>query len=161
MSIFLTFLYAFIIFEGENLNVVVREDGVYFKGVYFLKKGANRKVLLFYPVQETVDWVRLNGEKVQPLKGGFFITLNEGDSLFCVEFHTPKDTIFRYILLTTRRWRRPLEFFTLRVFIPECYSVDFLTLKPDSSIKIGGETIYLFNRKNFLPEEDLIFKISR
>jgi hypothetical protein len=66
-----------------------------------------------------------------------------------------------YILVTTNKWNRPLERGNYRLTLPNDLKILYLSYEPDS-IKIGkNQTIYYFQKLDFIPQKNFVFEVVK
>ena len=61
----------------------------------------------------------------------------------------------KYILTTTRAWKRPLERARFTVIVPATFEEVSLSYPPDSVCLRGNRAFYYLYKSNFSPETDL------
>ncbi|MEA3477480.1 MAG: hypothetical protein U9R60_04820 [Bacteroidota bacterium] len=59
-----------------------------------------------------------------------------------------------YILSTTSEWGKPFQQAYYELHVPFDIQVDSLSYEPDEIQQVGGLYIYIFKRRNFMPEKD-------
>ena len=62
-----------------------------------------------------------------------------------------------YILESTKSWNRPLSSADFKLVIPDSMNIKKFSYLPDQSYEIDKFKIYVWKRKNFLPEQNMIF----
>jgi hypothetical protein len=62
-----------------------------------------------------------------------------------------------YILTTTKLWNRPLLEASYSLCVPAYITITNFSYKPDTALKQGSNTIYLFRKKDFMPTTDFVF----
>ena len=127
-------------FEREIIRIFVEPDSLRIEGLYFLRGSGDREqvVPLTYPYPEderlggarteflrartTGDWTPLSfGEKSAGNGARWWVPVSPGQA---IEVHTVYrqqrlDDYARYIVTTTRAWRRPLARARFEVYLPE------------------------------------------
>ncbi len=59
-----------------------------------------------------------------------------------------------YILTTTAAWGKPFKEAYYELHVPFDIQVDSMSYEPDEIQQVGGLYIYIFKRRNFMPEKD-------
>jgi hypothetical protein len=65
-----------------------------------------------------------------------------------------------YILTSTQQWNRPLESASYRLVIPESLKIKIFSYQPDSIKKDSNNTVFYWDRINFLPQKDMVFEFE-
>ena len=61
-----------------------------------------------------------------------------------------------YILTTTAAWGKPFQQAYYELHVPFDIKVDSISYVPDKIQQVGGLYIYIFERKNFMPDRDFV-----
>ncbi|MBN2365234.1 MAG: hypothetical protein EH225_04315 [Calditrichaeota bacterium] len=67
----------------------------------------------------------------------------------------------RYILTSTRRWNKPLEQAEYKLIVSGGVEITGFSIEADRIYGIDGERIYYWKRKEFMPENDMIFHFEK
>jgi hypothetical protein len=62
-----------------------------------------------------------------------------------------------YILKTTQGWNKPLESAEYKLIAPSTLNIRKFTCQPDTVYKIESYKIYYWKKKDFMPENDMMF----
>jgi len=63
-----------------------------------------------------------------------------------------------YILTTTKYWNHPLLEASYSLTVPAYIAIISFSYTPDTTFKQGNNTLYLFHKKNFMPDKDFIVR---
>ncbi len=178
----LIFLYGFtkaqsLQFYREDINFTINNGYFYVDGIYnFCNNGDNEiKKTLFYPfpqndlngdidsvfaidLENNISVLSKNGET-----GAFFYVDIEpyGVGSFRVGYRQKiNGNKAEYILLTTKNWRTPFDNAYYKLNMPDKYSVEFLSYKPDSVKLINQNNIYYWTKKDFMPDRNFIVEFK-
>jgi hypothetical protein len=67
-----------------------------------------------------------------------------------------------YIIITTKTWGRPMDIANYILRIPDDkYVIDSLSYEPDTSFHPKSELVYVFTKKNFMPDKNVIVYFKR
>jgi len=145
----------------------VRPGTLEVRGMYYFTCTASDPLIagIFYPFP--VDSANLYPDSVEI--PGYRFTASDSGVSFRMKF-TPgaEDSFFayyrqplcagsaRYIVTSTRRWRRPIDLARFRVMVPASFQDVKLSFRPDSTVKSDSTTTYFFTRRRFYPDRDVI-----
>jgi hypothetical protein len=62
----------------------------------------------------------------------------------------------RYIVTTTRAWKKPIDRASFRVAVPKQLPNVKLSYRPDRTEKTDSTVVYTFTRRRFYPDTDVI-----
>lgn len=62
----------------------------------------------------------------------------------------------RYIVTSTRKWRRPIDRASFRLSVPARFCGVTLSFEPDSVVIVGSTRNYYFTRTRFWPDRDVV-----
>lgn len=167
-------------FYGEELEFGI--DSLYFsvKGNYYFRNQAGREIMpvIYFPFckskwEKPVDtmFVFDQSDPGHPFK----VNINDtvaNFSLILQPFSQKQVVIYYrqhhdgqrvcYILTSTRNWGKPLEFATYRLVTSNIIKIQKISMIPDKISDFGNMTIYSWEKKNFMPEDDftVLFNIK-
>lgn len=175
-------------FFKEKIEVIIEdEDFIVIGDYYFLNKSNQEiKLNLFYPfkINEHLsfpDSINVINKINSPIhftkeKEGILIPLNiaPNDTAYFNVYYKQRSSINKaeYILTTTQNWKQPLLSAVYIIKIPEQFILKDISLKPyiekteyasdtnNSLVKTLYKT-YLINKKNFMPDTNLIVEWAR
>jgi len=165
-------------FFAEELEFGI--DSVYFsvKGYYHFRNpsGKDLKVTIVYPVTAVAGHTPFDtilaadtADLRQPL------SVKIRDTIALIPLHLPpysekcyliwyrqrhNGSEARYILTTTRYWGKPLQNATYRLLTGSAVRVDTVSIPPDRKDDFGDATLLTWEKRNFMPEADLIFRFT-
>jgi hypothetical protein len=165
-------------FSFVREDITFRIDDSYFcvNGFYWFTNQSDRNVekLIYFPFGAVSDSERIDSigivnvstrTKQKPTHSdehglSFTATIPAGDTaLYNIRYRQQiaGDSV-RYILMSTQTWKRPLESaeYKLVINITQVRMMGF-SLQPDTLYTIGGEQVYYWKRRDFMPTSDLVF----
>ncbi len=167
---FLTGLYPMVRFTEEQITINVYPDHVIVKGLYVYKNPFPFPVVQGFSIPFSVDQdhpdpIHISVRTLSPEKKFIPIRYILGKHRFDLHFQSKEKVLVhvqysqhtsvmnaRYLLTTTKPWRRPLIKGTYRLFTENVKIIDSnYLLKPDKT------KIFSFERKNFMPNYDWEF----
>ncbi len=181
ISLIITFIYSlgqFADFYRENINISIKDSTAEVEGCYYLFNNNvdDIKISLVYPfpVSEELkfpSFISIFDNKIKDTisyekrkKGILFPVCISGlDSIIILINYTQECTnsIFEYILTSTRFWGKPLKLAEFTIKIDSnlkllSHSYDF-----DSTYKEKDKTYYYFKKENFFPNENVYLRWIR
>lgn len=177
------FLMAFqsfsgITFKKENITVnIIACDTFEVQGIYFFENrdSSSATIMIHYPFPLDDSWQYPNYISVVNLttrKSIHFVEKKDGVNwyLSLPPFSVDSTKVIyrqrvfrqrgRYILTTTRDWKKPLEEAAFKVVVPENSTLTYWSFQSDSVSVKNGQMIYQAWKENFYPEEDLLLEWS-
>lgn len=160
-------------FFKENINFKIDEDYFYVDGVYYFQNGSDNtlKRVLFYPFPQDslygkVDSIYAIGLKDSSNK---IVKINDKGAFFKINIMPQNDVAINisyrqkllgnkaeYILVSTKKWGKPLKEASYILSIPKNVIVDSLSYLPDSLQSAHREHIFYYKKKNFMPQKNFI-----
>jgi hypothetical protein len=158
------------------MEFTLRSDTFYVNGLYYYRNtdAVAIKRVLFYPFPENPSMDEAGNLKARNLtidkEKDITLRSNRNGAMIGLEV-APKDTAIlqvqysqkvngnqaEYIITTTKSWGRPLDVANYILRVPEGqYIIDSLSYKPDTCFHPRGEYVYVFSKKNFMPEKNII-----
>ncbi len=168
-------------FYREDIELSLHSDTFYVNGLYYYRNMDTTavKTTLYYPYAENtslgkVGWIRAsnlsagNDSDAIPHSGqkGAWIRLQVA----------PRDTTIlkvqyaqkilgnqaEYIIVTTKKWDRPLDMANYVIKIPDDrYSLDSLSYQPDTCFHPKNERVCVFTKEHFMPDRNIIVYFTR
>jgi hypothetical protein len=165
-------------FASEEIELRVADSSCAVQGWYWFKNKSPRgtEIVLFYPfvVNERLAYpdtvaVAEGGSnrpiRFSPTKDGvyFSITVRAFATALYKVLYVQRTTTqsMEYLLRTTAKWKKPLEYGLYRVRVPEKYVLTGSTLLFSHMYKQNGEWIYEACKEEFMPSEDFIVRWQR
>jgi hypothetical protein len=100
---------------------------------------------------------------------GYRLTRNDSAATFTMHFQPGREDSFsayyrqlllgrnaRYIVMTTRKWREPIDTARFRVTAPAEFAELELSYDPDSVVRRESLVDYYFTRRRFWPDRDVV-----
>ena len=164
-------------FYKEDLTFRISNDTFFVSGNYYLKSDSeiNKQISLFYevptdsiyyyPVNSTYFYNITTNEEIKNVKrttsGMVFPIFQQVETTLFVSYQQKlKSNTAKYILRTTRYWRKPFEEATYKLIIPNELEVSKFTYVPDKTEIIGDKKIYYWSKKDFMPSTDMEFEFK-
>jgi hypothetical protein len=163
-------------FTRETIQVTVADRFCILDGSYqFENRGPeSMQQVMFYPFSEpseAVDSIRVTDVSRQtelpivqrPAGVAFGIEIPPYSTrVYSVRYRqsTPGRR-FEYILTTTHRWKHPIERAVFRVLLPDTLAVTGISFQPDSTKSVEGAALLVVERREFLPDRNLIMQWKR
>jgi len=66
----------------------------------------------------------------------------------------------RYILTTTAYWKKPIDFATYSLVVPEYIAVDTLSILPDTLSQFEANRIYFWRKESYMPEIEFVVSFT-
>ncbi len=154
-------------FAREEVALHVRPGTLDVGGMYHFTCTAPSPLVagIFYPfpIDSThlyPDSVELPGHRFTRADSGvsFRMKFQPGaeDSFFAWYRQPLKTNSARYIVTSTRKWRRPIDLAQFRVTVPASFQGVELSFRPDSMARTESTTTYFITRSRFYPDRDLV-----
>ena len=165
-------------FFSEDLTFRIREGFFEVEGTYSFRNNTAREVnkMLFYPFPDTdyygeISYISIstegdtNSQLATVSNNGSLFKLSIGPSMimtYMIRYGQKlKSGEARYIITTTKKWGKPLETAHYRLIFASDIQMDSVSVEPDTIVHVRGITEYRWERVNFMPEKDFIFKFSQ
>ncbi|RPI74333.1 MAG: DUF4424 domain-containing protein [Ignavibacteriales bacterium] len=159
-------------FSEEIIEIKIYEDYADVYGAYLFKSNSESdiKSTLYYPFPVSDSYPYPEEIKVfdkyyneihfTELSSGIYFSISllpDSVSLIKVFYRQKLNTqTMKYILTTTRQWKRPLEKGEYVISLPEEFELKTLSLTPYSREIKSSRNIFHIKKENFMPETDLI-----
>ncbi len=161
-------------FYKENITMKITKDYFHVTGIYYLRNDRNSSEILIYPypvdsLYGPVDSIYIYNmtthKNITPLKTDLYKTV------FKLDFSYPGDLVIQisyrqrlngnhaeYILKSTISWKQPLDQADYQLIVPSGLQISSFSMVPHDSIVTDQEVVYLWNKYNYMPSENLIFE---
>jgi len=163
-------------FVRESLQLKLADDSFAFSGIYYFDNPGQAPVekLVYFPYVLSGDLP--DSTKIIEVRSGRTVPNVPGESGFSfmatvrpqstqsyrVSFiQRARTQSLEYIFKTTSAWGRPLDRATITIRVPMKIALKSLSIKPDSVSSAAGATTYMIDRKQFMPDRNLILKWRR
>jgi hypothetical protein len=164
-------------FYKEDIDFVVKNNYFEVNGIYYFCNVNNRKtkIDLFYPfATDSLNYGDVDSIKVTKKDADIHFIRKDNQGIYFLLEMDPYGTSeyyisyrqkilgnkAEYILMTTSKWNKPLERVNYRLILFNEIKPAYLSYKPDSFKIINGQTIYYWQRKDFMPDKNLIFEFN-
>jgi hypothetical protein len=164
-------------FYGENITFELSDSIFKVTGIYYLCNTGDKKVkqILYYPFPIDsqyyghVNFIRISNKDsliniLRRDKGGMYFGLGiePYKATECIISYQQKllNNRVEYILKTTKKWKRPFEIAYYKLIIPDNLKITNISYKPDSILTINNDLIYLWHKKNFMPDRNMIIEFQ-
>ena len=154
----------------------IEKDVFYVTGIYYLNSDSCQKGTLLYPFPENIEYGKVDSiyiynlttdEVIKPLN------IESNHLIFKIDFRKHGDmkihiayqqnlnsTRAEYILKTTINWQKPLLSANYQLIVPSDLSLHRFSILPMDSICTETETVYYWEKSNYMPEENFIFDFN-
>lgn len=158
-------------------NITFRLDSNYFsvEGLYYFLNRSDTIVNseIFYPFPAyagpEIDSIQVmnlwRGEVIRFTSEGsngisFRLHLDKSDSAYIHIYYRQRLTSDSavYILKTTAGWGKPLEVADFKLITPASITIKNFSYIPDKSYKLNNIKIYTWQKYNFMPRKDMVFR---
>jgi hypothetical protein len=166
-------------FYREDLAFEIKEGYFYVDGFYNFCNNSDKVIrqVLFYPfpvdsLYGAVD--SINAYNVHESSRNLTFHKTEKGFFFEVELNPYGVGKYRilyrqkllknkaeYILLTTQKWGTPFENSQYKLIIPATITITSSSYTPDSARFVDDKKIFYWNKKDFMPDKNMIFYFSR
>ncbi len=164
-------------FFGENI-IFELNDGIFkVTGTYYLCNTGDKEIkqILYYPFPvDSQYYGDINSIRISSKDSLINITRRDkGGIYFGLEIQPYKATEYiityqqillnnraEYILETTKKWKRPLETAKYKLIIQDNLEITGISYEPDSVLTENNNLIYLWNKKDFMPDMNMIIEFQ-
>jgi hypothetical protein len=164
-------------FYGENITFELSDSIFKVTGIYYLCNTGDKEIkqILYYPFPVDsqhygdVNFIRISTKDsliniLRRDKGGMYFGL-EIEPYKAMEYiisYQQKllNNRAEYILVTTKKWQRPFETAYYKLIIPDKLKITSISYKPDSILTVNNDLIYLWHKKNFMPDRNMIIEFQ-
>lgn len=162
-------------FYREDLTFEIKDSSFYVDGIYNFCNNGDKEIqqILFYPFPSdsaygAVDSINACDENAKSTniiinktaKGFYFnITLAPyGIGKYKISYRQKLlKNKAEYILLSTQKWGKPFDNAIYKLITPTSMKITSFSYSPDSISQINNKITYYWNKKNFMPDKNLIF----
>jgi hypothetical protein len=165
-------------FYREDLTFEIKDAYFYVDGFYDFCNNSDSSIhqFLFYPFPldsaygevDSINAVDINARSINIIsnktgKGFYFkIALKPygiGKYKLSYRQRLLKNKA-EYILLTTQKWGKPFDNACYKLFTPSLMKINSISYKPDSVKQTSNKAIYYWNKKDFMPDKNMIIYFS-
>ena len=168
-------------FFHEELEFGIDSVSFSVKGNYFFRNQSGREIkpVIYFPVGKTegknpIDKILVFDQKDPGHPYRVHVVDSVADFELAIPAFGQKQIVLyyrqqhdgkqvRYILTSTRHWKKPLEFASYKLVIQKNIKIRKFSMKPDKVSDFGNTRIYSWEKKNFMPtgEFTVLFTIKR
>ena len=161
-------------FFRENITMKIEGRDFYVSGTYYFRYDKNDKKLLHYPFPTGELYGNPDSVYLYDLTNDFVIKPLEIDSsmlLFLVDFSNHPELVIQisykqplksnqaeYIIETTKVWGKAFEEATYQLIVPSNISIQNFSILPSDSIITEFKKVYTWQKYNYMPERNMVFK---
>ena len=154
-------------FAREEIQMNVRPGAVEIAGMYHFTNTLSypATAVIFYPFpldsfHAYPDSVAIPGYEFERSDSGVSFKLRfrpQVEDSFLAYYRQPlRGRQARYIVTTTREWKRPIDQARFRITVPAGFKGVKLSYKPDATSHTDSTVTYSFTRRSFYPDKDVI-----
>jgi len=164
-------------FFKESLDFNLEENFFEVDGLYYFRNLTDREVkqMLFYPFPDVekygeIAYIEITRENDTL---SMLATQSHNGSMFKVTIPPYGEEAYRirygqklvsneamYIITTTQEWDLPFEKAIYTFTFPKSFTINSITIPPDSIETSADKTVYYWEREDFMPDVDFIFKFT-
>lgn len=165
-------------FYKEDLTFEIKENIFIVKGKYYFCNTSDKAIsqMLFYPfpvdsnLYGKIDTLNVHDEE-NPIP---IIKQNATGAYFPVSIlpYTAKNYIIQYqqellgtqaeyILVSTQKWKKPLESANFTLTLPTNNTLDSLSYEVDSVHTLDHAKVYYWSRKEFMPDRNIVIIFAK
>lgn len=165
-------------FYKEDITFKITQTKFYVNGLYYFKNRTDKiqKNLIYFPVTPTcvnnvADSIDIfNISKLQSIEiskktsNGFFFILETGahdSTIYQIRYQQDicGDSVL-YVLESTQKWGKALSSGIYKIIVPDSLKTTYFSYKPDSTYYFTNFNVYYLERKDFIPDRDLVCKFK-
>ncbi|MBI4930351.1 MAG: hypothetical protein HY841_06290 [Bacteroidetes bacterium] len=185
LILFCLFLFPRIIFSQslqfyrEDLTFEIKNGFFYVDGIYNFCNNGDKEIqqVLFYPFPtdsvygevDSIKAVDVNTKSqniiINKTENGIFLKINlppYGIGKYKISYRQKLlKNKAEYILVTTQKWSVPFENAIYKLVTPLKMRTTSTSFSPDSTKQINDKAIYYWNKKDFMPDKNMIFYFDR
>lgn len=165
-------------FYREDLTFEIKDSFFYVDGIYhFCNNGENEiQQILFYPFPkdslygavDSINAFDVNAKTLNIITNitekGFYFKIklqSYGIGKYKISYRQKLlKNKAEYILVTTRKWGKPLESAQFKLITPVDLKIISTTYNPDSTKQINNKMFYYWNKKDFMPNKNMVFNFG-
>lgn len=162
-------------------DITFKIDGTEFNvdGIYYFRNHTTRELrnLIYFPLSPACPHDGMDSVKIFDLidmrpinlirkaKHGFHFPLEVqalDSAVYRIKYRQAicSDSV-RYILKSTLKWGKLLKAATFKLLVPDTLKIKYFSYLPDTTYRFDEFSVYLWQKKDFLPDKDMIFKFER
>ena len=180
LFLFPSFVFSqYLQFYREDITFEIKDGFFYVDGIYNFCNNGNKEIqqVLFYPFPidslygevDSINAIDVNAKSQNIIfnktaKGFLFkIGLNPyGIGKYKISYRQKLlKNKAEYILVTTQKWGTPFESSNYKLITSDTMRITATSYTADSTMQINGKKIYYWNKKDFMPDKNMIFYFDR
>jgi hypothetical protein len=165
-------------FYKEDITFKLTPTKVYVSGLYYFKNKTDKiqKNLIYFPViptciinvADSIDIFNLSKlhsvEISKKTSNGFFFILETGandSTIYQIQYQQDicGDSAL-YVLESTQKWGKALSSGIYKIIVPDSLKIAYFSYKPDSTYHFTNFNIYYLEKKDFIPDRDIVLKFK-
>jgi hypothetical protein len=162
-------------FVEEDLSFNIADSIFSVRGIYYFSSECEAPYSILYPFPNEKSMGKAYDIQIRDLEANALIDYESHlDEAFIrfklyVDEETPVLITFKqrlyssyakYILLSTQSWKEPLRRVEYKLNIFDDIVITHFSIQPDSEVCLDFGRLFLWQRKNFMPDRDLIFEFQ-
>jgi hypothetical protein len=165
-------------FFKEDITFMLKEDHLYVDGVYHFCNISGDTVItnLYYPFPENEFYGIVDTITISDLRNDQAVEYNDnkgkgvyfridiqpyGICRYRISYNQElKGNRAEYILLTTQAWNKAFEIVNYRLIVSDNITVKSISYIPDSMSVIDGNEVYYWEKRDFMPDRNMIFEFD-
>lgn len=162
-------------FVEEDLSFGIADSVFSVEGIYYFESDKPGNYPILYPLPADEAFGRAYDIHVKDLQSGEELAFKFKKNAHYITFQlkvkddTPilisyKQELYknfaRYILLSTHSWGQALERVEYKLKVSKDIEITYFSIEPDNHVEVEGNTLYLWQRENFMPDSDLMFEFQ-
>ncbi|HNY03036.1 MAG TPA: hypothetical protein PKG48_10635 [Bacteroidales bacterium] len=164
-------------FYQEKITMKVERGLFRVTGIYYVKSDDRSREVLAYPYPAGSSYGAVDSVRIYNLTENKIInplSHDPGMTLFAVDFVSSDSLAVQisycqklmsnkaeYVLKSTIGWRKPLEQADYQLIVPSGLRILTFSMAPQDSIVTPEETVYLWNKRNYMPAGNFIVEFVR
>jgi len=166
-------------FYREDLTFEIKDNYFYVEGIYNFCNNGEKEIeqVLFYPfpldsLYGEVDSITAFDVKVKTSsviinrnKKGFYFVISlqaYGVGKYKVSY---RQLLLKnkaeYILVTTQKWNKPFDNARYKLITPLDLEITSISYKPDSTKQVNNNMFYYWNKKDFMPDRNMVIYFDK
>jgi len=166
-------------FYREDLTFEIKDNFFYVDGIYNFCNNGEKEIqqVLFYPfpvdsiygVVDSINAFDVNAKTLNIITNiaekGFYFKIklqSYGIGKYKISYRQKLlKNKAEYILVTTRKWGKPLERAQFKLITPVGLKIISISYKPDSIKQLNNKMFYYWNKKDFMPDRNMLFYFNK
>ena len=165
-------------FYREDLTFKIKDNYFYVDGIYNFCNNGKKEIeqVLFYPfpidsIYGVVDSIKafdINTKEIiiisKSTEQGFYFKIKlqpYGVGNYKISYRQQLlENKAEYILVTTKKWNKPFDNAQYKLITPVDLKITSISYRPDSAKQVNNNMFYYWNKKDFMPDRNMLFYFS-